>query len=147
MRNNDTAAEEKLWRALRRLPIDGSHFRRQVPIGNFIADFACLSARLILEVDGSRHGTPTGLSADAERTAWLESKGFKVIRFWNSEIVENIDGVLDAVYAALYGSMTAEPHSFKPSPSTPPRRATRADPPPPGEGGRRPSRKRSTHHA
>jgi very-short-patch-repair endonuclease len=130
VRDNDTAAEQILWRALHRLPMEGSHFRRQVPIGNYVADF-CLSAKLILEVDGSQHSTPTGLTSDAERTAWLEREGFQVLRFWNNDVAGDIDAVLEHILAAL---------SERLAPRTPPRRAARADPPPRGESRKRGNR-------
>jgi very-short-patch-repair endonuclease len=91
----------------------GSHFRRQVPIGPYIADFACLAARLGIEVDGSQHALTDEATRDAERTRWLEAEGYKVIRFWNNDIVKDIDGVLAAVYAALYGSIDGEPHLLR----------------------------------
>jgi len=119
----------------------GSHFRRQVPIGNYIVDFACPAARLVVEVDGSQHGTDVGRSRDSERTAWLNSEGYRVVRFWNSDIRNNIDAVVEVIYAELYGAPNAETTAFKhqrqrarASINTPPRRAKRADPPPPGEG-------------
>jgi very-short-patch-repair endonuclease len=141
LRKNETDAEQRLWKALRKLSLEGSHFRRQVPIGSYVADFACLSAKLIIEVDGSQHGEPEGLAKDAERTAWLRSQGFRVLRVWNNDVFSNLDGVLDAVYAELFGSLSAESHALihkrhahAASAVTPPRRAARADPPPPGEG-------------
>jgi very-short-patch-repair endonuclease len=84
-----------------------------VPIGPYIADFACLAARLIVEVDGSQHGIDRNKLKDDERTRWLESEGYRVIRFWNNEIAENIDGVLDTIYAAVYGSRDTEPRCLK----------------------------------
>ncbi len=104
LRANPTSAEDRLWRHLRRLPNFGSHFRRQVPIGPYIADFACMAARLIIEVDGSQHGTDAGLARDETRTRWLEQEGYRVIRFWNNDLTKNIEGVLDTIHAALYGT-------------------------------------------
>jgi len=141
MRLNQTSAEERLWRRLRDFPVQGTHFRRQVPIGPYIADFACMAAHLIIEVDGSQHGVGENVARDAERTRWLESAGYRVIRFWNNDITNNMDGVLESTYAAVHGSTIAEPATFKhkrwwrPSPSghpTPARK--RADPPLAGEG-------------
>ena len=82
----------------------GTHFRRQVPIGPFVADFACMASRLVIELDGSHHGGAVQTGKDAERTRWLESEGYRVIRFWNNDIAGNIDGVLETIHAALYGS-------------------------------------------
>jgi very-short-patch-repair endonuclease len=108
----------------------GSHFRRQVPVGGYVADFACLSAKLILEVDGSQHGTPKGNASDATRTAWLEAEGFRVLRFWNNDIANDVDAVLELIRLAL--DEPSDRTTPTPPPSTPPRRASRADPPPPG---------------
>ena len=142
LRANATAPEEKLWHALRQVPMLGTHFRRQVPIGPYVADIACLAKRLVVEVDGSQHGRPTNAERDAARTAWLASQGYRVMRFWNSDVTANIDGVLHRIYNAVHGSGDPAWTKHKRSravsadaDSTPPRRAPRADPPPPGEGG------------
>jgi very-short-patch-repair endonuclease len=138
LRTSTTVAEAKLWRQLRGLETRGTHFRRQVPIGNFVVDFACMAARLVIEVDGSQHGEAAGRLRDAERTRWLEGQGYRVIRFWNSEVGQNLAGVLDVVHAALYGSRDAEPraltHNRQPRVHPTPARVPRPDPPPPGEG-------------
>jgi very-short-patch-repair endonuclease len=126
LRSDVTSAEQRLWRALKAVPLHGSHFRRQVPIGRFVADFACPKAKLVIELDGGQHGLEANSMRDAARTRWLEAQGYRVIRFWNREIVDNLHGVLDTIYAALYGS----PHSEAVPPTTPLRRAKRADPPP-----------------
>jgi very-short-patch-repair endonuclease len=104
LRAKPTDAETRLWRHLRRSPMLGTHFRRQVPIGPYVADLACMAARLIIEVDGSQHGTPEGQARDDVRTRWLEQEGYRVLRFWNNELTENIEGVLEMIHAALYGS-------------------------------------------
>ena len=106
LRSNATEPEQVLWRALKRIPVYGSHFRRQIPIGPYVADFACLKARLI-ELDGGHHSQDDVAAKDETRTRWLESEGYRVVRFWNAELSENMNGVLDTIYAALYGS----PHS------------------------------------
>jgi len=142
LRANTTGAEDILWRHLRRSPVLGTHFRRQVPIGRYVADFACMAARLVIEVDGSQHAEGPIAESDKERTRWLESEGYRVVRFWNNEITQNIEGVLESIHRSISPTMnldetlkharrrdwTAEP------PATPPRRAMRADPPPAGEG-------------
>ena len=79
----------------------GSHFRRQVVIGPFIADFACMGAKLIIEVDGSQHGEEANVSRDATRAKWFEAEGFRVLRYWNSDVFKNIEGVLNDIQAAL----------------------------------------------
>ncbi|MBS0268048.1 MAG: endonuclease domain-containing protein [Proteobacteria bacterium] len=97
LRNNATAAERRLWHRLRVLKVSGQRFRRQVPIDHFIADFACLSHRLIVEVDGATHATDEEIESDTRRQRYLESQGFMVLRFQNSDVVTNIDGVMDTV--------------------------------------------------
>jgi very-short-patch-repair endonuclease len=142
LRANNTAAEMLLWPELRKLETKGTHFRRQVPIGPYVADFACMASRLVIEVDGSQHGDEPNRLRDEKRTLWLESEGYRVLRFWNNDITQNPAGVLDVIYAALYGTRDAEPRSLKHQRSrniTPPRRAARADPPPPGEGSTEPA--------
>jgi len=143
LRKGSTDPEVRLWRYLKRLETRGTHFRRQMPIGQFIVDFACPAARLIVEVDGSQHGEDEARLRDQLRTEWLEAEGYRVLRFWNNEVTHNINGVMDAIYVALYGSREAEPRVLKhghhtrtarSNAVTPPRRAKRADPPPSGEG-------------
>lgn len=121
LRENTTAAEDILWRHLRRLDIDGTHFRRQVIIGPYVADFACLALRLIIEVDGSQHGDHTNIQRDEVRTHWLNSEGFRVLRFWNNDVMTRTEAVLEAIYAEIA--------------VTPPRLPSAGDPPPSGEGG------------
>jgi very-short-patch-repair endonuclease len=97
LRETTTGAGDLLWRRLRRFPVSGTHFRRQVPIGPYVADFACMAARLIIEVDGSQHGRDDLRKRDEERTHWLEAEGYRVIRFWNNDLTANMDGVLEAI--------------------------------------------------
>ena len=113
LRVNTTDAETKLWRYLRRLETKGTHFRRQVPIGPYVADFACMAARLVIEIDGSQHAEDESKARDDKRTRWLESEGYRVVRFWNNDLVQNLDGVLDVIYGALYGSRDTEPKPLK----------------------------------
>jgi very-short-patch-repair endonuclease len=121
LRANTTGAEDILWRHLRRLEVRGSHFRRQVPIGPYVADFACLKERLIIEVDGSQHGEDANARRDEDRTRWLNSEGYRVLRFWNNDVMSKTEAVMEAIHAA-----TAV---------TPPRLPQGAgDPPPQGEG-------------
>jgi very-short-patch-repair endonuclease len=101
LRANTTDAETILWRHLRRLDVKDSHFRRQVVIGPYIADFACMRARLIIEVDGSQHGSESGMASDAVRTGWLEAEGYRVLRFWNNDVIANTESVLEAIHDAL----------------------------------------------
>ncbi len=83
------------------LKTDGFHFRRQVPIDHLIVDFACLSARLVIEVDGGQHNWEAGRYADEARDAHLHRHGFKVLRFWNNEVMGNPDGVMERVRSVL----------------------------------------------
>lgn len=92
-----TEAEALLWTRLRRRQLCGARFRRQQPIGVFIADFACMERKLIIELDGGGHGT----LHDIERDAWLKSRGYEVLRFWNKDVFGNLDGVLEAIASAL----------------------------------------------
>jgi very-short-patch-repair endonuclease len=102
LRHRLTEPERKLWWHLRhRMPMNGSHFRRQVPIGPYVADFCCLRARLIIEVDGNQHGYDKHIVRDRERTAYLASQGFTVLRFSNLEVRTAIEGVLEAIHAEL----------------------------------------------
>jgi very-short-patch-repair endonuclease len=107
LRTNMTDAERRLWWQLRRKQIDGHRFRRQVPIGPYIVDFACLAQRLLIEVDGGQHSD--NAERDAVRTEWLEAQGFRVIRFWNNDVFENMGGVLEVIDAALAGRRAPTP--------------------------------------
>jgi very-short-patch-repair endonuclease len=102
LRRNRTEAERRLWWKLRELKQAGFKFRQQVPIDHFIVDFACLSERPIVEVDGGTHGTGEELRRDARRQQYLRRQGFRIVRFWNSEVRENMEGVMDTIVAALH---------------------------------------------
>ncbi len=97
LRSNQTDAERKLWSKLRELRTEGFHFRRQAPVGKYIADFACHSANIVIECDGGQHADGKIMAKDDERTAWLESQGYKVLRFWNNDILLNIAGVMQVI--------------------------------------------------
>jgi very-short-patch-repair endonuclease len=101
MRREMTEAERKLWRSLRQLPDDRSHFRRQATIGPYFADFACHAMRVVIEVDGGQHGFAEHTKKDAARTRFLESRGYRVLRFWNNEVLTNIEGVMETILSAL----------------------------------------------
>jgi len=98
MRTEPTDAERKLWALLRIRLLAGNKFRRQVPVGPYIADFLCYEARLIVEADGGQHGTTP---YDEKRDAWLKAQGFRILRLWNNEILSNEEGVAQAILAAL----------------------------------------------
>ena len=118
LRKRLTPQEAKLWMKLRELKPIGFHFRRQAPIGRYIVDFVSFSARIVIEVDGGQHGLPEGVKSDQERDSFLRSQGFSVLRYWNSDIDQNLEGVIENVLAA----------SKTPTP------AQCADPPHKGEG-------------
>ena len=101
LHKNQTIAEVRLWRELRKLRPKGYHFRRQCPIAGFIVDFACLSHRVIIEVDGIQHDTETGIEADGARDAHLKWQGFNVLRFRNGDVKQYLDGVVLEMLAAL----------------------------------------------
>jgi very-short-patch-repair endonuclease len=101
LRKRLTSQEVKLWVKLRELKALGFHFRRQAPIGRYIVDFASLSARMVVEVDGGQHGMEAGIRSDRERDAFLRSRGFSVLRFWNSDVDHNLDGVMETILSAL----------------------------------------------
>jgi very-short-patch-repair endonuclease len=94
LRRNQSEAEEKLWLSLWKRNLDGVKFRRQQPIGKYIVDFICLEKKLIIEIDGGQHNQSPIIQTDLQRTKWLESKGYRVIRFWNNDVLTNMDGVL-----------------------------------------------------
>ena len=98
LRNNATDAERLLWRHLRARQLEGFKFSRQMPVGPFICDFMCRERRLIVELDGGQHAEST---RDVGRTAFLEGKGYRVIRFWNNDVLGNEEGVLQTIADAL----------------------------------------------
>ena len=105
LRRELTEPEKRLWWHLRnRLPLEGTHFRRQVPIGFFVADFCCLDAKLVIEIDGGQHTTDEAIAYDRRRTAFLATQGFRVLRFSNLDIVYDMTVVLDTIHAALVRS-------------------------------------------
>ena len=97
LRREATDVEQKLWAALRNRQLEGFKFRRQACVGPFIVDFLCVEAKLIVELDGSQHDD----AKDAGRTTWLEARGYRLLRIWNHEMVENFDGVIEAIRRAL----------------------------------------------
>ena len=95
LRREMTDAERVLWREVRAHRFSGFKFKRQEPLGAYVVDFICYEARLIIELDGGQHASQQ--EADAERTRWLESSGFRVIRFWNNDVLSNITGVMQEI--------------------------------------------------
>ncbi|ERF84478.1 MAG: branched-chain amino acid transport system permease [Bradyrhizobium sp. DFCI-1] len=101
LRKNATDVERILWSELRGNRLNGAVFRRQVPIDNYIADFVCHAAKLVIELDGGQHFSDEGERADAARSAVIEAKGFKVLRFSNLDVMTNRAGVLETIAAAI----------------------------------------------
>ena len=97
LRRKHTDVERKLWSALRNRQFAGCKFRRQQPIGPYIVDFVCFESQLVIELDGGQHGLDDAITYDEARTRFLAKDGFKVLRFFNHEINENLNGVLDAI--------------------------------------------------
>lgn len=131
LRKTMTDAERKLWYLLRSRRFSGFKFRRQEPVGSYVADFLCYEARLIVEADGSQHAESTH---DAKRDAWLKHEGFRVLRFWNHEIFTARQQVEDTIYATL-----TTPHPAAALPPSPargegPSPTASASPPARGEG-------------
>jgi very-short-patch-repair endonuclease len=93
LRKNSTETERRLWYAIRNRRLGGFKFRRQVWLGEYIADFVCVERKLIVELDGGQHAQSR--EYDERRTAALQARGFRVVRYWNSEVLMNLDGVLD----------------------------------------------------
>jgi very-short-patch-repair endonuclease len=100
LRRDATEAERQLWRALRE-QLPGYRFRRQHPIGRYVTDFACPACKLVVEIDGGQHALPQ--SQDATRTAELSRRGYRVIRFWNNEVMSNLAGVIETIGRELDG--------------------------------------------
>jgi len=109
-RLNATEAEKKLWQHLRQNQLGGFRFRRQCPIDQYIVDFLCPEMRLIVELDGGQHNES---AADKERTRYLMSQGFHVLRFWNHDVLSNTSGVLDMLHERLM-SLSLPPHPNPP---------------------------------
>ena len=101
LRREKTQAERKLWRELRELNRRDFHFRQQAPVGPYIADFVDHTAKLVIELDGGQHGEDANIAKDAARTKWLSTNGYRVLRFWNADVLNNMSGVMTAVMIAL----------------------------------------------
>jgi very-short-patch-repair endonuclease len=115
LRQTMTRAETLLWRYLKANRVDGLGFRRQVPLRNYIADFACLSVKLIVELDGKSHDFQERQKADQYRDAFFASEGFQVLRFTNEQVMSNLEGVVQAIRQAASSRTSGSP----PSPTLP----------------------------
>jgi len=99
LRKNMTDSERVLWRHLRLRQISGYKFRRQQPIGKYIVDFVCFEKKLIIEVDGGHHAEQ--LACDVERSAWLEKEGFRILRFWDNQVLKEVESVEEVIVSTL----------------------------------------------
>ena len=98
LRATPTDAEIRLWSRLRRKQLEGFRFRRQHPLGPYVVDFFCPDAKVVVEVDGGQHADS---ASDAARTRWIEARGYRIVRFWNNDVLANTEGVLLAILDAL----------------------------------------------
>ena len=97
LRRTMSVPERNLWRALSNRHAGGFRFRRQHPMGPYIVDFICLERRLVIEVDGSQHGFDAQILRDQRRTEWLEREGYRVVRYWSNEVMNNTEGVVETI--------------------------------------------------
>jgi very-short-patch-repair endonuclease len=107
LRTEMTEAERRLWQAIRGKQLQECRFRRQYPIGPYIADFACIDRKLVLELDGGQHQEQ--IEYDKRRTEFLQSQGWRVLRFWNNDVLKNLDGVLASIAEALSALPPSQP--------------------------------------
>ncbi len=114
LRNDPTGAEKRLWHFLRAQKLRGQKFRRQAAIGSYVVDFVCFSTKLIVELDGPQHLEPDAVEHDQRRTNWLAARGFRLIRFRNQQLDENIHAVVDEI-----GHVLAELKMHAESPPSP----------------------------
>jgi very-short-patch-repair endonuclease len=96
-----TDAERTLWARLRSKQLRGAKFRRQQPVGPYIVDFINFDSRLVVEIDGGQHNEEEMRHKDEDRTMWLRERGYQVLRFWDNEVLKNVDSVLEKMLAAL----------------------------------------------
>jgi len=109
LRKNMTDAERRLWSALRRRELGGWKFRRQAPVGPYIiVDFVCFEKKVVIELDGGQHAEQQK-AYDAVRTRWLTTEGFSIVRFWNHQVFEELDDVLEAIWHTLGGASNPSP--------------------------------------
>ena len=101
LRREQTDAERMLWSRLRNRWLDGVKFRRQQPIGPYVVDFVSFSRKLVIELDGSQHAETEPKKRDDARTRWLTERGYRVLRFWNNEVLVSTDSVLEMIREAL----------------------------------------------
>jgi len=138
LRKRLTPQEVKLWVKLRELKNLGHHFRRQAPVGPYIVDFISFRSQLVIEADGGQHGLPEGVRSDLVRDSFLRAQGFRILRFWNSDIDQNLNGVMETILAQVISSastcdeLNPSGRPFRGSP--PPDQPSAGHPPHKGEG-------------
>ncbi len=101
LRQRQTEAEKTLWARLRNRQLESVKFRREQPIGHYVVDFAIFENRIIVKIDGGQHNERGITEKDEERAVWLKGKGYHILRFWNNEVLKNVDGVLEVIREAL----------------------------------------------
>ncbi len=115
LRQQMTDAERRLWRHLRNRRFGGWKFKRQYPVGHFIVDFICLEKNVVIEVDGGQHAESE--KQDSERSAYLHKMGYRVFRFWNNQVLQETESVLETIFGIM---SEGKPNSPSPQPSPPP---------------------------
>ena len=113
LRKEATVSERIFWSRVRNNQIDGRRFRRQHPIGPYVVDFVCLEKHLVIEIDGSQHDEPEQKRKDDARTAWLQSEGYRVTRFWAWDVTKDVDQIIFEIRLSL--SESVEPASITPT--------------------------------
>ena len=111
LRGNQTEAEQRLWYHLRAHRFMGLKFKRQKPVGHYIVDFVCLEYQLIIEIDGGQHAEQ--MTYDRHRDAWLRSQGYTVLRFWNNDVMQQLEGVLEHIRCTLFPGPFDEPFTLR----------------------------------
>jgi len=101
LRDGQTDAEKALWMRLRNRQLEDVKFRRQQPIGSYVVDFVSFDSKLIVEIDGGQHNEGKTKERDEERTAWLKERGYRIVRFWNNDVLTNMEGVMESMREAL----------------------------------------------
>jgi very-short-patch-repair endonuclease len=119
MRRRLTPAELKLWNVIRGRQLEGLRFRRQAPIGDYIADFVCFERRIVVELDGGQHFRHHGVLADADRDTWMHGEGFLVLRFANADVMADSDAVCRAILSAAVDRDPVELRNPSPKPALP----------------------------
>ena len=107
LRKNMTDAERAIWKSVRNRQLGGFKFRRQKPIGPFIVDFVCIEKKMVIEIDGGQHALNT--AHDVKRSEFLRNRGYKILRFWNSDVLKEKNAVLEEILSNLKGSPSPRP--------------------------------------